>query len=136
MSCVRNIIAISGQAARVYIDYKNAPDDCRHILEEVAALQTLINKVARHLKSTTMSSDDRLDGQKILKGCQSVLQDLSSLIEKYNRLVSINKRLVLRGVKLGKEDITALQTRLISETVLLNGFIRRFVIPDITLSIL
>ena len=129
MSCVRDIIAISGQAVRAHIAYKDAPDGYRHISEHIAALQVLIDKVAQLLKGTTISSDDRLDGQKILKGCQSVLQDLSSLIEKYNRLVLINRRLVLKGVKLGKEDITALQIRLISQTGLLNGFIRRFVVP-------
>ena len=131
MSCVRDIIATSGLAARAYIDYKYAPVDCRHISKEVAALQILIEKATPHLKGTAISRNDHEYGQKVLKGCRSVLQDLYSLIEKYKRLVSINKKLVLRGVKLGKEDITALQARLISETVLLNGFIRRFVIPDI-----
>ena len=128
MSCVRDIIAISGLAVRVYRAYKDGPADCRHISEDVAALQILVDKVARHLKSTTISSDDRLDGQKVLQCCQSVLQDLSSLIEKYNRLAPINKRLILRGVKLGKEDIIALQARLILNTGLLDGFVRRFVI--------
>ena len=126
-----DIIATSGLAVRVYIAYKNAPDDCRHILEEVAALQVFIERAPPHFKATTISSEDRLKGQKLLKGCQSVLQDLYSLLEKYNRLVSINMRLVLKGVKLGNQDIIALQSRLISETALLGGFIRRSVNPSI-----
>ena len=128
MICVRDIIAISGLAVRVYTAYKDGPGDCRHISEDVATLQVVIDKLARHLKSTTISSDDRLDGQKVLNDCQSVLQDLSSLMEKYKRLASINKRLVLRGVRVGKEDIIALHARLILNTGLLDGFFRRFVI--------
>lgn len=122
-----NFIAISSLAIKVYAAYKDAPDGHRHISDEVAALQILIHKVAQHFKGTTISSDDRHDGQKILKGCYNVLENLHSLIEKHKRLASSNKRLVLAGVSLGKEDITALQERLISSTMLLNGFVRRFV---------
>ena len=123
MTCARDIIAISGLAIRVYITYKDSPD-YRFILKDIAALQDLIDKVAQHLNSTMISNDDRHDGQRILKGCQSVLQDLDAFIEKYNRLASINKSLVLNRFKLGKNDITVLHVRLISNTSLLNGFIR------------
>ena len=127
MACVRDIIATSGLAVRVYTAYKDAPNDYRHISGDAAALQILIDKVAQHFKNTTITSDDRKHGQKVLKGCQGVLQDLYSYIEKYQRLVSMNKRLVLNRVKLGK-DITALQVELISNTILLNGFVRRCVV--------
>ena len=123
MTCARDIIAISGLAIRVYITYKDSPD-YRFILKDIAALQDLIDKVAQHLNSTMISDDDRHDGQRILKGCQSVLEDLDAFIEKYNRLASINKSLVLNRVKLGKNDITVLHVRLISNASLLNGFIR------------
>ena len=128
---VGDFIAISGLAARVYTAYKDAPDDCKYISEEVATLQILIDKVAQHFKSSTLSSDTCHHGQKVLQGCQRVLQDLYSLIEKHRRLASNVKGLVLTGVKLGKEDITTLQVRLISNTGLLNGFVRRFVVPTI-----
>ena len=128
MTCVHDIIVISGLAVRVYTAYKNAPEHHRHISEGVAELQILINKATQHFKGTTISSKGRRDGERVVRGCQSVLQDLYSLIKKYNRLVLINKRLVLRGVRLGKEDITTLQIRLISEIVLLKGVVRRFVI--------
>ena len=124
MTCVRDMIAISGLAVRVYIDYKNA-SDYKHISEDIAALQVLIDKFAQHFKSSpTISDDDRHDGQRILKGCQSVLEDLNAFIEKYNRLASINKSLVLNRIKLGKNDIKVLHVRLISNTSLLNGFFR------------
>ena len=128
-----SFISISALAINVYAAYKDTPDDHRNISEEVAALQILIDKAAKHFKGAAISSDDCHDGRRILKGCYTVLQDLHSLIKKHKRLASSNERLVLTGVPLGREDITALQGRLISSTVLLNGFVRRFVVPDILL---
>ena len=138
MICVHDIIAVSGLAVRASIAYKDAPGGYRHISEEVTALKLLIDKVAPHFKSTTISSDDHQYGQRVLKSCLTILQDLNSFIEKYKRLAAINRRLIFGTVKLGDNDITALHSQLISETVSLNGFVRRFVIPAIcsTFSIL
>ena len=128
MICVHDIIAITGLAVTVSIAYKDASNDCRHISEEVSALKLLIERVAPHFKTNTISQEDYHYGEKILKDCQSVLGDLNSFIGKYRRLASINKRLVLNRVKLGKVDITALHVQLISKTVLLKSFVRRCVV--------
>ena len=126
MICVRDIIAISGLAVRVYTAYKDVPDH-RHISKDIAALQVLINKVAPHFKDTTISQEDYHYGEKIVKACHGVLEDLNAFIEKYKRLSSINERLVLNRVKLGKNNITVLHVQLISNTNLFNGFVRRCV---------
>ena len=128
MICVHDIIAITGLAVRVSIAYKDASNDYRYISEEVAALKLLVDRVAPHFKSTPMSREEYQYGEKVLKDCQGVLENLNSFIGKYQKLASINKRLVLNRVKLGKDDITALQVQLISNTVLLNGFVRRCVV--------
>ena len=133
MICVHDIIAITGLAVRVAIAYTDASDDYRHISEEVSALKLLIERVAPHFKTNTISQEDYHYGEKILKDCQGVLEDLNAFIGKYQRLASINERLVLNRVKLGKEDITALHVRLISKAVLLKSFIRRCVIQAIPL---
>ena len=126
---VGNIIAISRLAIKVHTAYHDAPDDYRDISQEVAALQVLIDRVVQHFENIPIGSSI-CHGEKILKGCQSVLEDLHSLIKKYDRLASTNCRLTF---KLGKEDVMALRERLISSTVLLNGFVRRFVVPGILL---
>lgn len=134
---VANFIAVSALTFKVYEAYKDAPDDYRHISisEDVLSLRALLDKVAHHFKATPVGSDDRPNGQKILKGCQGVLEGLYSLSEKYKRLVSTNKRLastnkwlVLATVKLGKEDLVTLQERLRSNVVRLKGFIRKYVL--------
>ena len=81
----------------------------------------------KHFKSTIISSDDRHDGQKLLKGCLGVLEDLNSLFEKYMRRASTNNRISLMGVKVGGEDIISLQQKLIFNTSLLHDFVQRFV---------
>ena len=124
---VGDFIALSGLAVRVNAAYKDAPDNCRHISEGVAVLQILIEKAARHFKSTNVSDYDRYDGQKVLGGCQRVLDNLYSVIEKHKRL-AFKKPLVFTGVKLGN-DIATLRVSLSSNTSLLRGFVRRFVIP-------
>ena len=63
-----------------------------------------------------------------MEGCLSVLRDLNSVIEKYKSLSSPDRRLVFKRVKLGIEDIASLRQRLISNTVLLSNFVRRFVV--------
>ena len=120
---VGDIIAISQLAIKVYAAYKDAPNNYQHISEEVMSLQIIIEKAIQHFESPTLSNNDRQLGQKVLKGCQSVLEDLNFLIEKYSNLTSAN---VFKKVQLGAEDIANLRARLISNTSLLNGFIQRF----------
>ena len=123
---VGDVFAISQLALKVYTAYKDAPDIYGNISDEVAGLQVLIDKVEQQFQSTTISSNDRRNGQKILKGCQSVLEDLNSRVEKYKSLASTNKKLFFKRVKLGMEDIPTLRARLISNTTLLSSFIQRF----------
>ena len=124
---VSNFIAISSLASRVYAAYKDDIDDQGYISNEVAALQTLIDRAAQHFEITPTGSEGRLHGQNILIACQSVLEGLDSFPRKYKSLSSTTKRQVILG------KIVALRESLISNTVLLNGFVRRFVIPGILL---
>ena len=130
---IGDFIAISALAAKVYKAYKDAPSDYQNIAEEVKSLEGIINKAAQHFRSTTLSNNDRQEGQEALKGCQSILRDLNShIIEKYKCIASTNGR-VFKRVKLGTEDIAALRVRLISNATLLSSFIRRFDISTITI---
>ena len=124
---VGDIIVISKLAAKVYTAYKDAPKNYKDIAEEVKSLQTIINKAAQHFESTSLGGNDRQEGEEVLKGCQSVLWDLNSLIETYNSLAFANNTShVFKRVKLGTEDIATLRARLTSNTVLLSSFVRRF----------
>ena len=114
--------ALSDLAARVYTAYQYfAPDDYRHLLEELLTLKGLIDQAAQHFKSTNISSDYRYHGQKVLKDCQKVLESLYTFIEKYKSLAS---------------RIADSQVTLMSHTAFLKGFVRRFVVPHYYTSLL
>lgn len=131
---VGDIMAISRLAIKVYAAYKDAPDEYRHISDEVESLRIIIHKAARHFEGSGLDDNSKQEGQKVLKGCQNVLEDLNSLIEKYKGLVSANNTSqVFRRVKLGTEDIATLRSRLATNAILLNSFIQRFDIPTIPL---
>ena len=122
---VGDIISISQLAAKVCTAYCDAPDSYRHISEEVAALWDLIDDAQKHFKCSITSSNNYQRGQTVLKSCQSVLDDLNSLIEKYKSLASIDKTLVFQRVKLVTEDIATLRARLTSNATLLSSFIQK-----------
>ena len=128
---VGDIAAISGLALKVYTAYKDAPGDYRHIADEVNSLHIIIKKAAQHFDRSTLSDNNRQEGQEVLRGCQNVLEELDSLIVKYNSLASASTGQVLQRIKLGAEDIAALRARLTSNTTLLSSFIQRFDIPAI-----
>ena len=121
-----DILAISGLAIKVYSAYKDAPDNYKHIADEVRSLHIIIKKAAQHFDSSTLSNDSRQEGQEVLQGCQNVLEELDTLIVKYNSLASGSTGKVLQRIKLGSEDIAALRARLTSNTTLLSSFIQRF----------
>ena len=129
---VGNFIAISALAIKVHAAYEDAGDCYKHILAELTTLRILIDKAQQHFKSTastTITSDDHdnYHGQKLLGDCQGVLEDLDSFIGKCKRLAPSDQRPVFARLKLDNEDIESLQGRLISNVVLLKGFVRRFV---------
>lgn len=85
-----DIIALSQLAVKVYTSYKDAPSSYKTITEEVKSLRNIITKAALHFSSTSPSENDRKEGQEALEGCQSVLGDLNSIIERYKSLSSPN----------------------------------------------
>lgn len=127
---------ITRLATGVYTAHKDVPDEYRYIFEEVRSLKVLIDKATQHLVKTTLNDSDRQHGVEALKGCQSLLQDLDSFIEKYNALAAANTNQDRKRVKLGTEDIATLRARLTSNTILLASFIRRFMFLLLFITIL
>ena len=131
---VGDIIAISKLVAKLITAYKDAPNDYKNITEELNSLQGMIDKAAEHYKSPALSDKDRQVGQNALKGCQSVVEDLNSLYEKYKSLALEGGGPVFTRVQLGTtENIADLRARLTSNATLLSSFIRRFNILTISL---
>lgn len=106
---------------------------------QCVAPDTTFRRTAEDRQATGVMVNEELRFQAINPALllETKHQDLHNLlIKKYKRLASMNQRLVFRGVKLGKEDITALQVVrliLVSNAGLLNGFVQRFVVLAILL---
>ena len=132
---VGDILAISKLAITVYTAYKDAPKDYKHIAEEVKSLHIIINKAAQHFENTSLSDNDQQQGQEVLKGCQGVLEDLSSLLKKYNSLASSSTGRIFNRAMMGTEDIATLRVRLISNTCLLSNFIQKLLFSQLHFSI-
>ena len=128
---VGDIIAISKLAAKVNAAYKDAPEDYRHISEDVMSLQTILTMVIQHFESTTFGDNHWQECQEVLKSCESVLEDLNSLIVKYNILACVQTNEVVKKINPTAEGIATLRAKLISGTVSLNDFIQRYDIPTI-----
>ena len=82
-----------------------------------------------YFEGGTLSDNKRYECQEVLQGCQSVLEDLGSLIEKHKGIASAKRKRwqIFKRVKFSNHNITALRGRLTSNTILLNSFIQRFV---------
>ena len=122
---VGDIVAISRLAGQVYTAYRDAPDNYKHISDDIKSLQNLIDKAAPYFNSTSLNNNSRQEGEQALRGCKDVLEGLNSRIERYNSSGSSRTSQVLRRLSLGTEDIVSLRVRLISNTALLNAFIQR-----------
>ena len=115
MSLGTGVITLSKLAVKVSTAYKDAPDapdSYRHISKEVMSLQMIIDKVVQYFENTALSDYDRQLGQEVLESCQSILEDLDSLIE---QCTNFNK------VQLSAE----LKAKLLLNTILLNSFVQR-----------
>ena len=117
---VDDIITLSKLAVKVSTAYKDAPNSYRHISKEVMSLQMIIDKVMQYFENTALSDHDRQLGQEVLESCQSILEDLDSLIEKCTNF---------KKVQLGAE----LKAKLLLNTILLNSFVQRFDISYVLL---
>ena len=109
-------ITISKLAVKVSTAYQDAPSGYKHISKEVVSLQMVIDKVVQYFENTALSDNDRQLGQEVLESCQSILEDLDSLIEKCTNF---------NEAQLG----AGLRAKLLLNTVLLNSFVQRFDIP-------
>ena len=125
-----DVIAVSKLAIKVYTAYQNAPGEYKNISEEVMSLRIVVDRAIHYFEGDTLSDNERHEGQKVLQGFQSVLEDLDSLIKKNKSIASAKRKRwqFFKRVKFSNSNITALRRRLTSNGILFNSFIQRFVL--------
>ena len=120
---VGDFIALGQLAWQVYKSCKDAPGSFRNISSEVLSLHAVLKEIEETLSSYALPESKKASLGTIRSGCQDVLGDLQSLVNKYESLGSQTKRTWDR-LRWHSNDIAELRARLTSNTLLLTAFIR------------
>ena len=121
---VGDFVLLGQLAWTVFKSCKGAPESFANISYEVLSLHAVVKEFGDNLQEERIQSPSQLAGLRhVAGGCQRVLDDLKVLTDRYSSLGSQNKRIRDR-LKWGGEDIAEIRLRLISNTALLNAFIR------------
>jgi len=130
---VGDILAISKLAWDVYNSYKDAPNDFRNISGEIKSLHIIVNSdnLKAIFQDPKLALEEREGLREILQGCTNVLEDLDKLLIKYKSLGSPqgSRSRAIDRAKWGQEGIAEQRARLISNTILLNTFVTKYVQP-------
>lgn len=120
---VGDFVLLGQLAWKVYKSCKGAPESFVNISYEVLSLHAVVKEFGDNLREENPAPAQLAGLRHVAGGCQRVLDDLKILTDRYHSLGSQNKRTRDR-LKWGGEDIAEIRLRLISNTALLNAFIR------------
>jgi hypothetical protein len=118
------IVALGQLSWKVYKSCRDAPESFKNVSQEALSLHALLLELGENLSAQTLSSPTRQARLKTIgDGCRDVLEELQTLVHKYESLGTQSKRTWDR-VKWGSNDIAELRSRLSSNVLLLTAFIR------------
>lgn len=120
---VSDIIKLSNLAWKTYKSCKEAPDSFASVRQETLSLHAILKETEEVLEECRLKPPQQERLRIICEGCESVLEALNFLTHKYESLGSQSRRTWDR-LKWGVEDVNSLRTRLITNTVLLSGFLQ------------
>ncbi|KAI9768827.1 MAG: hypothetical protein M1840_004641 [Geoglossum simile] len=119
---IGDIVLLGQLAWKAYKSCKDAPESFKNISYEVLSLHALLKEIEENLSAQTLSPTRQARLKTIGDGCRNVLEELQSLVDKYESLGTQSKRTWDR-MKWGSVEIAELRSRLISNALLLTAFI-------------
>jgi hypothetical protein len=120
---VGDFVLLGQLAWQAYKSCKDAPESFKNISTEVLSLHVVLKEVEESLSSYSLPQSKQASLGSIASGCQDVLRDLQSLVDKYKSLGSQTKRTWDR-LRWHSNDIAELRARLTSNIMLLTAFLR------------
>lgn len=120
---VGDFLAVGTLAWDVYKSCRAAPDSFTNISNEVLSLHAVLKEADETIFKSPQSPERQARLKTIGDGCQYVLGDLQTLVDRYEGFGTQSKRTWDR-MRWGAEDISEIRTRLISSTTMLTLFIR------------
>lgn len=102
---------------------KTSAESFRNISEEVLSLHVVLKESQENLLVPPPAPTREARLRVVLEGCTNVLNDLQTLVKKYEGLGSKSK-VTWDRLKWGKENVTEIRARLTSNVALLTALIR------------
>ena len=120
---VGDVLAVSKIAWKVYKSCKDAPESFGDLSAEVLSLHTVLQELEENLDGHELPATQQTRLKTIINSCDAVLQDLQTLVAKYESLGTNQKRTFDR-LRWGSEEIGELRARLSSNINLLTAFFK------------
>jgi hypothetical protein len=118
---ISDFVTISAFAWKIYKSCKDSSDGFKSISSDVAGLHIVLKETEENLSEQNLDADQERRLNDLCAGCNGVLKDLDSLLERYNSLGTKSQRTWDR-MKWGLEDISDMRERLTSNTAMLTAF--------------
>lgn len=117
---------VLGQLAwKLYRTCKDAPESFQDTSQEVLSLFVILKESEEIYSGTLLSATQRSRLEDIRNECHAVLEELQGILDNHNSLSTKPKRTLDRlGWRSNDSDIAELTSRLVSNTVLLKGFVK------------
>ena len=107
---IGDLVAVGNLAWTVYKSCKGAAGSFQNISSEVLSLHALLQETREALSAHPLPASERANLATILAGCQGVLNDLQSLVERYKSLGTQSKRTWDR-MRWGASDIAEIRAQ-------------------------
>ena len=120
---VGDFVAVGTLAWDVYKSCKAAPGSFSNICNEVLSLHAVLKEADETIFRIPLPPERQARLKTVGDRCQFILDDLQTLVDKYENLGAQSKRTWDR-MKWGAEDIVEIRSRLISNTTMLTAYIR------------
>ena len=120
---VSDFITVGTLAWNVYKSCKAAPGSFANISGEVLSLHAVLKEAEETIFAQPLPPAKQAGLKAVGDGCQHVLEDLQGLVGRYQGL-GVQGRRTWDRLRWGAEGIVELRSRLTSNTVMLNTWIR------------
>lgn len=122
VSSVGDFVALRQLAWKLYKTCKDAPEGFKDVSQEILSLHAVLKEAEEMHSDATLSAAQQSRQRVVGDGCRCVLEDLQSILDRYDSLGTTNKTWDRFGWC--SKDIIELRSRLISNTGLLTAFIK------------
>ena len=122
---VGDFLAVGQLSWKVYKKCKDSSGNYAELSNEVLALHGVVKEVEELVAEQDLTSGQNKSLSIHRQGCEDVLNDLESLLLKYESLGTKSQRTFDR-MGFGMQDINSLRLRLISNVSLLEAFNNRY----------